>query len=231
MDYIVPMISRVRLLILPAILVAGFAASSLAEESAVPGTLIVAAREAPPFSFRGADGRWTGVTVEAWEHIADKLGYTYEYREYDLIDALEAVRTGKVDVGVGAFSITASRAAEMYFTHSYATAELGIATTKDQEHLWGAFFGHLFSWQALRTLLIVVGIVGFVGCCVWLFERKSNPGHFSDGAVDGLTSGFWWSAVTMTTVGYGDKAPVTLGGRVVGLLWMFISMIIISGFS
>jgi len=35
----------------------------------------------------------------------------------------------------------------------------------------------------------------------------------------------------MTTVGYGDKAPVTLAGRVVGLLWMPASIILISGFT
>jgi ABC-type amino acid transport substrate-binding protein len=35
----------------------------------------------------------------------------------------------------------------------------------------------------------------------------------------------------MTTVGYGDKAPKTTGGRVVGLIWMFASIIIVSSFT
>ena len=35
----------------------------------------------------------------------------------------------------------------------------------------------------------------------------------------------------MTTVGYGDKAPVTLAGRIIGLVWMFTSIIVISGFT
>ena len=33
----------------------------------------------------------------------------------------------------------------------------------------------------------------------------------------------------MTTVGYGDKAPATPGGRVVGFVWMFAAILIISG--
>lgn len=35
----------------------------------------------------------------------------------------------------------------------------------------------------------------------------------------------------MTTVGYGDKAPVTLGGRLVALVWMFAAIVLISSFT
>lgn len=35
----------------------------------------------------------------------------------------------------------------------------------------------------------------------------------------------------MTTVGYGDKAPVTLGGRLIGLVWMFAGLIMVSTFT
>ena len=35
----------------------------------------------------------------------------------------------------------------------------------------------------------------------------------------------------MTTVGYGDKAPITLGGRVVAFIWMLLAIIIVSVFT
>ena len=70
------------------------------------------------------------------------------------------------------------------------------------------------------------------GFAIWLFERRANAEEFGHGdAKRGLGDGFWWSAVTMTTVGYGDKAPKTVGGRIVALIWMFLSLIIIASFT
>jgi ABC-type amino acid transport substrate-binding protein len=70
-----------------------------------------------------------------------------------------------------------------------------------------------------------------VGFFTWLFERKKNKEQFGDGATKGVGSGLWWAAVTMTTVGYGDKAPLTTGGRIIAFIWMFASIIIISSFT
>jgi hypothetical protein len=70
-----------------------------------------------------------------------------------------------------------------------------------------------------------------VGIVVWLFEREQNVDQFGGKTVQGIGSGFWFSAVTMTTVGYGDKHPKTLGGRIVSLIWMFTGIILISFFT
>ena len=70
-----------------------------------------------------------------------------------------------------------------------------------------------------------------VGALLWLFERRHNQAQFGGTPAQGLGQSFWWAAVTMTTVGYGDKAPVTLAGRLIAIVWMFAALIMVSGFT
>jgi polar amino acid transport system substrate-binding protein len=68
---------------------------------------------------------------------------------------------------------------------------------------------------------------------IWLCERRKNPAHFGGHGkkLPGIGSAVWWSAVTMTGVGYGDLYPRTLTGRIVAVTWMFISLVLISIFT
>jgi ABC-type amino acid transport substrate-binding protein len=69
------------------------------------------------------------------------------------------------------------------------------------------------------------------GIIVWLFEKRKNSEMFGDGTAGGIGHGIWWAVVTMTTVGYGDKAPKTAGGRIVALIWMIFSIVYIASFT
>jgi voltage-gated potassium channel len=62
-------------------------------------------------------------------------------------------------------------------------------------------------------LLVVLVIILLSGAAIAWFE----PG------VDFL-AGIWWSIVTLTTVGYGDISPTTVGGRIVAVLIMFFGI-------
>jgi ABC-type amino acid transport substrate-binding protein len=76
----------------------------------------------------------------------------------------------------------------------------------------------------------MVVIILVFGTFLWLAERKHNRRQFRQSLL-GLFDGLWWSTVTMTTVGYGDKAPKTKLGRIIAMVWMFTAIIIISGFT
>jgi ABC-type amino acid transport substrate-binding protein len=96
---------------------------------------------------------------------------------------------------------------------------------------WWAIISAFFSLDFVKVVAALSLVLLLAAFGVWLFERKANAEQFGGPPALGLGAAFWWSAVTMTTVGYGDKAPQTLGGRLVALVWMFASVIIISGFT
>lgn len=72
-----------------------------------------------------------------------------------------------------------------------------------------------------------LAVVGFVAVTVLLtsslavfeFEHDTQPEKFRH-----LWDALWWSFVSLTTVGYGDLVPVTIGGRLIGILTMLIGI-------
>ncbi len=200
--------------------------SLLAQE----GKMVVATKEAPPFVIKNEKGEFEGISITLFEEIAKARNLQFEYAETELSDMISGLESGKYDASIAALTVNADRETRIDFTHPYYTTGLAIAVPKDESRLMAAISG-FFSWKffvALGGLCLLLLAVGLV---VWLAERKGNKEQFGGGTAKGIGAGFWWAAVTMTTVGYGDKSPVTLGGRIVGFIWMFAAIIIISSFT
>jgi ABC-type amino acid transport substrate-binding protein len=176
-------------------------------------------------------GRWIGISIDLWREIAGEMNLAFELREMDLRGLLKGVADGSLDAAVAALTVTPEREKEMDFTHPFHTTGLGIAVPFREGRPWLAVLRGFFSLTFLKVAGTLALLLLGVGVLVWWFERKRNPHQFGGRASGGIGSGFWWSAVTMTTVGYGDKAPVTIGGRIVALVWMFTGIIIISSFT
>ncbi len=202
------------------------------EGTEVPQTFRVATTITPPFVIQDEDGTLSGIDVELWNRVADRLGATTEWNVTTLQGALDAVRGGEADAAIAALTISREREATLDFTHAYFNSGLGIAVSSENAASSGllALIGGLFSLAFLQAVGALALVLLISGLLMWLFERKANAAQFPPG-VKGLGDGFWWSAVTMTTVGYGDKAPVTFAGRLVALVWMFTSIIIIAAFT
>ncbi|KAF0696085.1 Aste57867_13123 [Aphanomyces stellatus] len=102
-----------------------------------------------------------------------------------------------------------------------------------------AFIGSLNNVDALGTLFAIKYIlrtkpfafltVSFVSallttaCAIWILERDINP------LVSTYANACWLTVVTMATVGYGDRVPITLPGQVVIILFAMIIGIILTG--
>jgi polar amino acid transport system substrate-binding protein len=194
--------------------------------------LLIGTREAPPFSMKSADGEWTGLSVDLWIDVAKQLDLKFEWREMGEPETLvQAVADGSIDASIAAITVTADRAKQVDFSQPYYTAGFAIVVPIGEGSNWWATISAFFSVDFLKVVMALSFVLLLAAFGVWLFERKANAEQFGGSPARGLGAAFWWSAVTMTTVGYGDKAPQTKGGRLVALVWMFASVIIISGFT
>lgn len=203
---------------------------AMAQTSSDDNKLVVATKHAPPFAIKQEDGSWSGISIELWRDIANELGLKFRLKEDGLAGLLDGVSSGQYDAAVAAVTVTGEREQVMDFSHPFYTSGLSIAVPAEQQGLWWVAVKRFFSLQFLTAVVALLLLLLVIGILVWLFERRRNE-QFGGPVADGIGSGLWWSAVTMTTVGYGDKAPLTLGGRAVALVWMFASIIIISSFT
>ena len=192
-------------------------------------TLKVATRQTPPFSYKDKDGKWKGISIDLWDKIAKSNKYKYTLIDTTLEDLLNGVKNRKYDIGIGGITITSDREKVLTFTQPFIASSLGIAFINN-ETPWLDVVSKFLSITFLKIVLLLAVTLLLAGFLVWIFEHKKNE-EFGGKNKKGLGSAFWWAAVTMTTVGYGDKSPRTLGGRIVGLFWMFISVIILTSFT
>ena len=192
--------------------------------------LIVGVKVGPPFVIED-HGKYSGLAIDLWEKVAADHGWKYVYKPYNLEGLLDAVSNSKIDVGIGAIIATAAREKRMDFAHPITSSGLGVAVRGGQTAGWLAVARTLLSLAFLKVILILALLLYVAGFLVWLLEHKSNPEQFGGTRRQGIFSGFWWAMVTMTTVGYGDTAPRTVGGRIIGLFWMLAALIIVSFFT
>ncbi|MCA9491625.1 MAG: transporter substrate-binding domain-containing protein [Myxococcales bacterium] len=195
-------------------------------------TVVVATKAVPPFVDVDDRGQVSGISVELWEAVAADLDLRTEWRITTLPDILDGLQEHRYDAGIAAITVTAERERRIDFSHPYYATGLGIATATSGNAGWLGVVQRMLSWGFFRIVLGLVTMLFVVGGLVWLAERRRNPEQFGGSSTaQGLGDAFWWAAVTMTTVGYGDKAPVTLVGRVLALAWMFTAIVTTSVFT
>jgi ABC-type amino acid transport substrate-binding protein len=185
-----------------------------AQAEAADGALVVGIRHAPPFGIVHPDGRFTGMAVDIFRLVAEDLGLSYRLEEA----SSDRPGPGSVVLPVEA---TAALEAEADLSQPVYTATLGLARQRGSP-IWDVVRG----FASLEFLRLVVGLSTLllaVGAVVWAIERRRND-MFATRPIRGLGDGFWWAGVTLTTIGYGDKAPVTFWGRAVAMLWMLVGL-------
>ncbi len=177
------------------------------------------------------DGNTTsGISLDVWRRVAEDNNFSYKLVPQTSPKAgIEAVDDGSIDVLVGPISITPSRLAMpgVDFTQPYYLGKSGVLVPSSPPSILSrvqVFFG----WAVISSVLVLISVLLMVGSLIWLAERNRNREQFPREWLPGISSGMWFALVTLTTVGYGDKAPITRTGRGITGAWMVISLIAVS---
>jgi voltage-gated potassium channel len=81
------------------------------------------------------------------------------------------------------------------------------------------FSGNRARSALLVTALVAILVIALAGNVVLFFEKDAAGANILTGE-----DAFWWTFVTITTVGYGDYFPVTDGGRATAMLIMTVGI-------
>lgn len=191
-------------------------------------TLLVGYTPAAPFIVKEGKNL-QGLNIWLWKQVAADLELDYKLVPMGFSAMLDSLETGGIDLSINPLTITSERSKKMEFTHSFFASNATVVVNKVSSfQKFMIFLKGFFSLNFLRGLMVLVLIISIFGLLGWWFERRENPENFRPGP-RGIWDGIWWSAVTLTTVGYGDKAPKTKLGKISALVLMFGGLLFISG--
>ncbi len=199
-------------------------------------SLRIATKPLAPFVIYDVETyQYTGFSIELWKLIAHEANLEYElYGVNTLAKLLDEVEREAADAAIAGIGITEQRESTLNFSHTYFESGLQIMITTKDRGLWGddllSIINAIFSPQLLNVFGLLLIFVLAAAHIMWFSERHANK-DFAKTYWPGIWQAFWWSAVTATTVGYGDKTPKTIPGRIVGLIWMFSGLFVLASFT
>ncbi len=198
------------------------------------GTLAVAARPLPPFVIY-ENRAYSGFEVELVRLLGTKLGMDVQIHAVDTVaKQIDDIARGVAQVGLGGVAITESREEVVDFSLPVLDSGLTIlAATDDSRGVGDRILSFLDAVASsdLPWLLAVFGMAVLIAAhMIWWLERRHNP-DFAVPYRKGIWDSFYWSVVTMSTVGYGDKVARGTRGRVLALVWIALGTLVFASFT
>ncbi|EKX44221.1 hypothetical protein GUITHDRAFT_163588 [Guillardia theta CCMP2712] len=192
---------------------------------------------------------FTGYAVQMFHAAAERLLWTYRFVLSPSSLTVAQLRPPVVE-GVGAgnaeFKLALFSSYKMpwrppqyntsdFFCSSTLWKQDGLVVVKRSDEkvvsIEFAILMLLISPSFINFIVFCYFVMLVVGHIFWWVERRQNPDLFNKSYVYGVMDGLWFSIVTVTSVGYGDKAPRTGLGKNLTVIWMFLGMLCYGVFS
>lgn len=145
--------------------------------------------------------------------VADKkLKFIFSFQ--GLID-LAAILPFYIRIGIDLRSLRIFRLFKLFRVFKLFRYSNSLKRFKDSFLL---IKSELILFSIATLFLIYLSAVG-----IYYFENQAQPDNFSS-----IFDSLWWAVATLTTVGYGDIYPITVGGRVFTFFILMIGLSIVA---
>lgn len=198
------------------------------------GTLRVAARVLPPFVIY-EDLSYNGFEVALLHLVAARLGMQVEMYAVDTAaKQMDDIARGVADLGLGGVAITGTREENIDFSLPVLDTGLTVMTPTHADQGLGdriLTFLRAIAGSDLPWLVVVFAVAVLLAAhLIWWLERHHNP-DFAVPYRRGIWDSFYWSVVTMSTVGYGDKVARGGLGKSFALVWIALGTLVFASFT
>ncbi len=192
-------------------------------------TLRVAIKPLTPFVIKSGSS-FEGYSIDLWNMIATKNGWQTQYLYFKSVkEVLNAVASRQADVGIAGISITKEREKVVDFSLPMFNSGLQVLVPMRPAFNPMTTIRNLFSPQLGFVALLIFSSILIAGHVMWLAMRH-HP-DYPKGYIRGVTEGIWWAAISFPQNDLGEKIPVSVIGRLAGLMWIVLSVVLLANFT
>ena len=146
-------------------------------------------------------------------YVADrKTGYIFSF--YGIVDFL-AILPFYLAIGLDMRTLRALRLLRLFRLFKLARYNAAI------DRFVKAF--SIAREEIIIFAMVTIILLYFSATGIYYFEHEAQPEVFAS-----IFHSMWWAVTTLTTVGYGDMYPITVGGRVFTFVILIIGLGIVA---